>query len=58
MSIFFLTFCINVHLLKDFLQSILKIEITNIMLNKNEPIEKIIEFTELTEEEIENIEKL
>ena len=28
------------------------------MLNKNEPIEKIIEFTELTEEEIENIEKL
>ena len=30
----------NVHLLKDFLQSILKIEITNIMVNKNEPIEK------------------
>ena len=28
------------------------------MLNKNEPIEKIIEFTELTKEEIENIDEL
>ena len=35
-----------------------QIEMAKKMLNKNEPIEKIIEFTELTKEEIENIDEL
>ncbi len=35
-----------------------QIEMAKKMLNKNKPIEEIIEFTELTKEEIENIEEL
>jgi hypothetical protein len=35
-----------------------QIEMAKKMLNKNKPIEEIIEFTELTKEEIENIDEL